>query len=136
MMAIKGVADPIDMAVAGMQIESMRLKAISANIANAHVTDAGGGMPYRRRMVEITTEGSEAGGLSIGEIVEDTTTAFRTIRIPGHPQADKNGMVQMPNVDVPVELVQMVVAARSYQANAAMMKRYQDINKTTLELLS
>jgi flagellar basal-body rod protein FlgC len=55
--------------------------------------------------------------------------------MPGHPDADETGFVQMPNVDVPVEMMDMIVASRAYQANAAMLKRYQDMVSAALELL-
>jgi flagellar basal-body rod protein FlgC len=60
---------------------------------------------------------------------------FQKILNPGHPNADENGYVSMPNVHLPVEMINLNVAARTYQANAAILKRYQQMVETTLELL-
>jgi len=54
---------------------------------------------------------------------------------PGHPDADKQGYVAMPNVDLPIEMINLTMAARAYQANVAVMKRYQRMVESTLELL-
>ncbi|MEA3368156.1 MAG: flagellar basal body rod C-terminal domain-containing protein, partial [Planctomycetota bacterium] len=60
---------------------------------------------------------------------------FRQVLMPGHPDADKDGFVQMPNVDLPVEMMNLTIASRAYQANVAVLKRYQDMVETTVELL-
>jgi flagellar basal-body rod protein FlgC len=60
---------------------------------------------------------------------------FKRVLQPGHPDADANGYVAMPNIDLPVEMMHMVAATRAYEANAAVLKRYQDGVDITLELL-
>ncbi len=54
---------------------------------------------------------------------------------PGHPEADEHGYVTMPNVNLPIEMMNLTIAMRAYQANAAILKRYQTMVETTLELL-
>jgi flagellar basal-body rod protein FlgC len=54
---------------------------------------------------------------------------------PGNPMADENGYVAMPNVSLPVEMINMNIATKMYQANVAILKRYQQMLETTLELL-
>jgi len=54
---------------------------------------------------------------------------------PGNPMADENGYVAMPNVSLPVEMINMNIATKMYQANVAVLKRYQQMLETTLELL-
>jgi flagellar basal-body rod protein FlgC len=60
---------------------------------------------------------------------------FQRIFDPGNPKADKQGYVMMPNVHLPIEMMNLTVAARAYEANAAILKRYQQMVETTLELL-
>jgi flagellar basal-body rod protein FlgC len=60
---------------------------------------------------------------------------FNSIYDPGNPQADENGYVAMPNVNLPIEIMNLNIATRTYQANVAILKRYQQMVETTLELL-
>jgi len=130
-MGISNVASPIDIAISGLRVESMRMKVIAQNIANARTTRTETGDPYRRKLVVLGTED----GMDVGKIVEDTASEFKFMHLPGHPDADSGGMVRMPNIDLPVELMDMVLASRAYQANAAILKRYQDMVNASLELL-
>jgi flagellar basal-body rod protein FlgC len=126
---------PVDIAVSGLRAQAMRMSVISNNIANAQTTDVGDGTPYRRRDVETSTSEEALVGVDIDGIVADHKTQLRRVLMAGHPDADKNGYVTMPNVSVPKEMMQLVVATRAYQASAAVLKRYQDMTDTTLELL-
>jgi len=134
-MAIQGVGNPIDIAVTGMRAEGLRLKVISNNIANANTTRTPRGGPYRREELEVSTDPDTLSGVTIDKIVPDMSTNFTVVRMPGHPDADKNGYVRMPNVNVPEEMMRMVSASRAYQANAAVIKRYQDMMDVTTEIL-
>jgi flagellar basal-body rod protein FlgC len=60
---------------------------------------------------------------------------FSRIFDPGNPEADEEGYIQMPNVNLPIEMMNLTIATRTYQANAAVLKRYQQMVETTLELL-
>lgn len=124
---------PIDIAVSGMRAQSKNLEVISSNVANAQSTDNGNGKPYRRLEGTLKTD-EDLGGVSLDDIVGDMSE-FPKIFKPGHPDADKNGYVQMPNVNLPVEMINLNIAARAYQANNAVLKRYQAMVETTLELL-
>jgi len=125
---------PIDISVSGLRSQGRNMELISANVANAQTTDNGKGQPYRR--VEATFEADDdgIGGVKIGEVAKDMTDFPRILK-PGHPNADEQGYVTMPNVDVPTEMMNLNVAVRTYQANAAVLKRYQGMVETTLELL-
>lgn len=74
-------------------------------------------------------------GVSVEEVAMDMLNPFKRVYQPGHPDADKDGYVLMPNVDLPVEMMHMMAASRAYQANAAVLKRYQEMVNVTLELL-
>jgi len=131
---IDEIAPMVDIAVSGMRAQSLRLNLIAGNIANAETTHTASGEPYRRRDVVLQASGDDPGGVTVLNIARDSS-AFRQVLMPGHPDADTDGFVQMPNVDLPVEMMNMVAASRAYQANVAILHRYQDMVETTVELL-
>jgi flagellar basal-body rod protein FlgC len=133
-MRIENTLGPIDIAVSGLRAQNKQMEVISSNIANARTTDAGNGEPYRRLEVVLKTQQNDISGVEVENIIEDKAE-FERILDPGNPQADKNGYVQMPNVSIPVEMMNLSLATRTYQANAAVLKRYQQMVDTTLELL-
>ena len=134
-MKVENSINPLDIAVSGIKSQDKSVKAIMSNIANSRTTDAGNGQPYR--MIEAilkAAEDDEIGGVEIEEIAEDTSDFIRVLS-PGHPQADENGYLAMPNVDLPTEMMNLNLATKAYQANAAVLKRYQSMVNTSLELL-
>jgi flagellar basal-body rod protein FlgC len=133
-MKIEHSAGPIDIAVSGLRAQNKQMEVISSNIANARTTNAGDGSPYRRLEAILKTQKNNIAGVEVEKIAKDMTE-FTKILEPGHPQADKNGYVSMPNVSLPVEMMNLTLATRTYQANAAVLKRYQQMVDTTLELL-
>jgi flagellar basal-body rod protein FlgC len=134
-MAVRAIASPIDIAVSGLRAESTRMNVITANIANANTTRAADGQPYRRQEVVVGSKPGDVRGVSLISISPDLVTQFKKVHDPGHPDADKDGNVLMPNVDLPTEMIDMVTASRAYQANAVVLKRFQDLSDVTLELL-
>jgi len=135
-MAIDKVFGPVDVAVSGMQAQNKNLSAIYSNVANARTTDAGGGVPYRRveAIFRAQDEGDPLGGVIVDKIAQDAS-AFPEVFDPANPNADAGGFVKMPNVNLPTEMINLTIATRAYQANAAVLKRYQQIVDTALELL-
>ncbi|MHC4075684.1 MAG: flagellar basal body rod protein FlgC [Planctomycetota bacterium] len=125
---------PIDIAISGLRMQSKRMELISSNVANAQTTDNGDGQPYRRLEAVLKTDEDGMGGVSLDEVIADMS-AFPKILKPSHPDADEQGYVTMPNVKLPVEMINLNIAARAYQANTAVLKRYQEMVETTLELL-
>jgi flagellar basal-body rod protein FlgC len=134
-MAIDKVFGPVDVAVSGMQAQNKNLAAIYSNVANARTTDAGG-QPYRRVEAIFKPLDSEdpLGGVMVEKISQDNSP-FPEIFDPTHPSADTRGYVKMPNVSLPTEMINLTIATRAYQANAAMLRRYQQLVDTALELL-
>lgn len=124
---------PINIAITGLAAESRRMKVISANIANASTTHGPGGTPYRRQVVQLSTDPS--GGVSIRGVTGDTVTPMKKIYEPGNPDAAEDGYIDMPNVELPIEMMNLTESSRSYQANAAVMKRYLEMVDLTMELL-
>jgi len=133
-MEVNNSFDPIDIAISGMRAQEKSIGAISSNVANAQSTDDGKGQPYRRLEAVFKAAGDGIGGVILDEIAADMGELPRILR-PGHPNADEQGYVTMPNVDLPIEMVNLTMAARAYQANVAILKRYQRMVETTLELL-
>ncbi len=132
-MKIDSGFSPVDIAVSGMRAQGKNMEVISSNVANVRTTDDGKGNPYRR--IEAVLRADEKnGGVEIDKIVKDMSV-FESILDPGHPDADERGYVLMPNVKLPTEMMNLTIAARVYQANAAVLKRYQKMVETTLELL-
>jgi len=125
---------PIDIAISGMRAQKRHMDVISSNVANVRTTDAGTGEPYRRLETLFKTQDDGVSGVSVDEIVKDMAD-FQKIFDPGHTLADEDGYVAMPNVNLPIEMMNLTIATRAYQANVAILKRYQQMVETTLELL-
>ncbi len=115
---------------AALDAESTRLEIISQNIANANTTRGPDGHPYQRQQVifeSVLEQARSAGGGQgvlaprVASIRKDPTPGAAVYQ-PGHPDADANGMVQLPNVNVYEEMADMIVASRTYEANLAVVK--------------
>ncbi|NLZ06807.1 MAG: flagellar basal body rod protein FlgC [Phycisphaerae bacterium] len=136
-MRVDSTFGPVDIAVSGMRAQNTQMELISSNIANARTIDNGQGQPYRRLEAFFRTENQDEegiGGVGIDSIAQDMS-ALEKIFDPGNPKADAGGYVSMPNVQLPIEMMNLSTATRAYQANAAILKRYQKMVETTLELL-
>jgi flagellar basal-body rod protein FlgC len=125
----------------GMSAERFRMETIANNIANANSTRSANGGPYRRQdVVFAEVLGGEAGGVpTLGgvqavELVEDQTELPR-VYMPGHPDADPDGMVTMPNVNLPLEMVNLLTASRAYEANLRAAQTFRTMNEQALILI-
>ena len=134
-MGVNRVPTSVDLAVSGLKAEALRMNVIAGNIANASSSRTESGLPYRRMQVVLSGLSDGMSGVEVQQVAPDVTSDFKRVFQPGHPDADKDGFVLMPNVDLPVEMINLVAASRAYQANAAVLKRYQDSVETALELL-
>lgn len=137
----------IDVSATALTAEKTRIDVISNNMANANTTRATGGMPYRRQMTVFKEKKGTPfssylrdannkyfnDGVSISGIVEDTTP-FKLIYEPGHPDADENGYVRMPNVDMAKEMVDMIDAYRAYEANVTSMNTSKSLLMKALDI--
>jgi flagellar basal-body rod protein FlgC len=139
-----------DVSASALTAQRLRMDVIAANIANAETTRAGyvNGefVPYRRRMVVMDSaqpqfrdllnaqmNGSAAQGVKVTQIKEDSTP-FKQVYNPSHPDADGNGMVNMPNVDILKEQVDLLAASRSYEANITALNARKAMFMKALEL--
>lgn len=135
---IDALSSAARIAAAGLKAQSMRMRVVSENIANAESTgSAPGADPYARKTIsfESVLEGElNASSVEVSGVGTDTTP-FRVEYDPGNPAADEDGNVKMPNVSMLVEMADMREAARSYEANLQMMKQVRTMFMTTIDLL-
>jgi len=132
----------LDISGSALVAQRVRMNVIAGNIANAFTTAQEDGRiePYRRRVVTFAA-GDEAGGpgVHVGEVLEDPSE-FRLVYDPGHPHAIKQGRlagyVQYPNVNLTMEYVDAMEAARAYEANVAMMNLTKSMLRQALQLLA
>lgn len=132
-MAIENNIGSMNIAISGLKAQNRQMQIISNNIANARTTNTSDGQPYRR-LEAILKAGDGLGGVELEEIVPDMSD-FEKILEPGNPAADESGYVSMPNVSLPVEMMNLSIATRMYQANTAVIRRYQQMVESSLELL-
>jgi flagellar basal-body rod protein FlgC len=125
-------------AASGLDAQSVRLRVVAENMANAQSTGATPGSdPYQRKTVVFASEFDRLLGaptVSVKDIGEDQSS-FPLDYDPGNPAADKNGYVKMPNVNPLVEMADMREASRSYEADLQMVKQARSMTSMMLDLL-
>ncbi|NIM06549.1 MAG: flagellar basal body rod protein FlgC [Armatimonadetes bacterium] len=125
----------IDISASGLSAQRRRLDIIANNIANAETTRTAKGGPYRRQQVVFTANDARGAvkGVNVTQVTEDPRPPKIVYR-PGHPDADEKGFVAMPNVNVMEEMVDMVSATRSYEANVAAINAAKKMIRKALEI--
>ena len=118
----------VNSSAAALEAERTRLEVISQNIANANTTRGLDGKAYQRQQVVFESILRQASGgelatpeLRVSSIIKDQRPP-RLVFNPGHPDADAQGMVAMPNVNIHEEMADMIVASRAFEANLAVIK--------------
>ena len=138
------LSSAINASASALDVQRARMEVAVSNLANAESTRDINGQPgpYRRREVVVETVPFEqqmgsanvgASGVRVAAVLEDQA-AFRRRYEPSHPDADADGFVATPNVDVPEEMVDMLGAARAYQANLQAIGLIRDTIQRALEL--
>lgn len=127
----------IDISASGLYAQRTRLDVIANNIANANTTRTANGGPYRKQEVIFQSHmdkfDGQNGGVDVAEVVESPQPP-RMVYDPSHPDAGPDGMVAMPNVNVVEEMVDMVTATRSYEANIQAINAAKGMATRALEL--
>lgn len=137
------LGNAISASASALNAQRARMEIAVSNLANAESTRGADGQPYRRRDVVLSSapvggfdmalNRAGAVGVEVSQIVEDTEPFKRRFE-PAHPDADEAGFVSVPNVDVPEEMVDMLGAARAYQANLTAINVIRDTVQKSLEL--
>lgn len=126
----------IESTASALNVEKVRMNLVAQNIANANTTSDSDGNVYKRKVISFGAALDKETGaqtVTIKGINEDTTPT-RWVYNPGHPDANAEGMVEMPNVDVSREMVDMITSSRSYEANLQMVRTSRQIAKQVLSI--
>lgn len=132
----------------GMTAQRFRMDVISENVANVNTTRTEDGTPYRRKIVTFqekdvtpfskvlnnTKEAYLGNGVKVSSVKEDTTSDYIKKYDPSHPDADADGYVSYPNVNIVTEMTNMIDASRSYEANVTAFQTSKAIALKGLEL--
>lgn len=125
----------IDSTSAALNAERTRLDVIAQNIANVNTTHGPDGKPYQRQVVVFETAlqqaldgspGTDTPSLRVASIQKDNRPP-QLVYQPGHPDADANGMVAMPNINIHEEMADLIVASRTFEANLAVVKNSRSL---------
>ncbi len=141
-----GVFDVFSISASGMRSQRIRMDSIASNIANVQTTKTEEGGPYRKKevvfkTVDVSDDKSFAGTLSkkaegvTVDGVKESDKPFQTVYNPGHPDANAEGYVTFPNVNMMEEMTDMTAAARAYEANVNVLSTTKDMFLKTLELI-
>jgi len=133
----------LDVNASGLAAQRKRVEVSSSNLANSQTTRTEEGGPYRRKDVVFQTSsfqeslgaamGGGVEGVEVSDVVNDPRPFDRRYE-PGHPDADKDGYVSYPNVNVMEEMANLVEASRSYEANIAAISIVKTMINRTLDL--
>lgn len=137
----------IEVGASGLTAQRRRLEVLMSNLVNANTTKPAGQEPYRRKDVLFTAAppaqsfGSAfdeamgaVAGVDVSQVVTDQAEPIKRYE-PGHPHADKDGYVYYPNVNALEEMVNIMSATRSYEANVQAVNSAKDMELKTLEIL-
>ncbi|OGA98065.1 MAG: flagellar basal body rod protein FlgC [Burkholderiales bacterium RIFCSPHIGHO2_12_FULL_61_11] len=125
-----------EIAGSAMTAQSQRMNVTASNLANADSVEGPDGQPYRARQVvfEVASPGRLAiGGVRVAGVIEDPSP-MRMMHDPKNPLANAEGYVAMPNVNVVEEMVNMISASRSYQANVEVLNTAKTLMLKTLTI--
>jgi flagellar basal-body rod protein FlgC len=151
-----GMFDSLNVSATGLTAERLRMDVTAENLANAQTTRGADGQPYKRKEVVLAEAqsggsfgsqlasamgargsaggGVQPGGVEVAGITEDSTPG-KLVYDPGHPDANAQGYVQMPNVDTVAEMVDLITAQRGYEANVTAMQSAKQMFTKTLDIL-
>jgi len=148
-----GIFDALDISGSALSAERLRMDVTSENLANAQTTRGANGRPYQRKEVVLQEVGgagssfgatlagvmggsssSTPGGVEVAGIVQDQSQG-QLVYDPGHPDANAQGYVRMPNVEPVSEMTDLITESRSYEANVTAMQTAKSMYTKTLDLL-
>jgi flagellar basal-body rod protein FlgC len=140
-----GISGAFAISASALSAHRLRMDVISANLANAQSTQTAEGGPYKRQDVVLEAvphagfddllsgDGQDGEAVRVSRVVKDSQPPRQSYD-PGHPQADKNGYVSMPNVNVVTEMVDLMSATRAYEANVAAINATKKVLQAALDI--
>jgi flagellar basal-body rod protein FlgC len=142
-----GIMTAIEIGASGLTAQRRRLEVLVSNLVNANTTRPAGTEPYRRKDVVFTASAppqsfgatmddamTSLGGVEISSVATDNSEPVKRYE-PGHPHADKDGYVLYPNINPMEEMVNVISATRSYEANLQAVNAAKDMAAKTLEII-
>lgn len=129
-----------DIAVQGIRAQRNRMNVIAQNIANAQTTRTEEGGPFRRQLAVFQAKSidrqlnAEQGGIRVQKIVDDDSP-FRQVFDPTHPDANEDGVVSYPNINISIEMIDMLSAQRAYEANIDVITSGKRMSAKALEII-
>ena len=144
-MGIGSILSETDISASGLAAERLRMEVVANNIANANSTRSASGGPYRRQDVvfaaafdDLSASDDASGqsllGVRVASVKEDASELPQVYR-PGHPDADQDGFVTMPNVKPANEMVDLITASRAYEANLRTLRTFREMTEQALQVL-
>ena len=139
----------LEISASGLRAQRVRMNVASSNLANLETTRTAAGGAYRRQQVALSSSpvGAEANRMPFERSFEDALKGVRVTEVsadmkkpmrmefdPGHPDADLNGFVEKPNVDMLEEVVDMMTSSRSYEANATAFDTLKKMAQRALQI--
>ncbi|MGN1204085.1 MAG: flagellar basal body rod protein FlgC [Lachnospiraceae bacterium] len=134
----------------GLTAQRYRMDIISENVANANTTRTADGTPYRRKVVTFEEKGAGSekfgavfnkarknyvgNGVKVDAVTEDTWTEMNKVYDPSHPDADENGYVTYPNVNIITEMTNLIDASRAYEANSTAFNASKSMAQQALNM--
>lgn len=138
--------DSLHISSTGLSAQRIRMNLISSNLANVNTTRTEDGEPYKRKDVIFEAVQSNDFEDVLNERLDDAGDGVRVARVvedekpfvekydPGHPDADPDGYVRLPNVNIVEEMVNMISASRSFEANATAVSITKDMAAAALKI--
>ena len=139
--------DIFNVSSSAISAQRLRMNATSVNLANIETTKTPDGGSYKRKRVIFTAEPVSQGFHQLlrgaskdilqtvkARVVDDETQTYKRVYDPGHPDADGSGFVTKPNINVIVEMVEMLSASRTYEANITAFNATKDMALRALEI--
>jgi len=139
-----GVFSAMEVSASGLAAERTRMNTIASNLANSHTTRTASGGPYKRidpvfeaELIDRTHAGGAASGavsmVKVSRIVQDSRQG-QMVYEPGHPDANRKGYVEYPNVNVVEEMVNMLQASRAYEAGVTSIESVKGMAKNAIDI--
>jgi flagellar basal-body rod protein FlgC len=133
----------LEISATGLTAQRLRLNVLAENLANAETTRTPDGGPYRRKLVVFGAEPANGFGAALDAAqtssvqvlgIEESSEPLRTIHQPGHPDANAEGYILLPNVHPLLEMVDLLAASRAYEANVTAVQAAKSMANKALEI--